>query len=115
MFLACGLCTDFHVLAGGGPTNLHLGVKQLVDPCAHVFVSFGFPTVEFGQASLDLLAKPGVVVDVMLDELPDILFRVAVVFGSDMRQLRQELGAKVDFHNVKARRCPRWCQAFKTS
>lgn len=100
---------------GGGLTNLHLGMKQLVDPCAHVFVSYELPAVELGQASLSFLAEPGVVVDVMLDKLPNILLRVAVVFRCGMRELRQELGTEVDFHSIKARRCTYWCQAFKAS
>jgi hypothetical protein len=53
--------------------------------------------IQLAEPRLDLLAEPRVMVEVVLHKLAHILFRVAVVLRSDLRQLGLKLRGKIDF------------------
>jgi len=59
-----------------------------------------FSLSELAEPRLHLLTKPGVMVKVMLYELPDIFFRAAIVFCRDVGQLRLKLRSEIYFHKT---------------
>jgi hypothetical protein len=80
--------------------NQHLWMKHFVDARADFFVGSELSLVELAEPCLDFLAKPSVVVKIVLDELADVFFRAAIIFCRDVGQLRLEFGAKIHFHKA---------------
>jgi len=72
----------------------------MVDARADFLVGDNFSLVELSEPRFDLLAKPGVMIEVMLDKLPDVFFRAAIIFRRDVGQFRLELGTKIHFHTA---------------
>jgi hypothetical protein len=83
------------------PANLHLLPEHLVDPHAYFLVGDKLSLIELAEPRFYLLAEPRVMVKIMLNELPDIFFRAAVIFRRNLRQLRLEFGAEIHFHKAR--------------
>ena len=54
-----------------------------LDSLSDFFVRKAFAPVELFQALLDVLAKPCIVVEIMLDKLLNVTVGIAAVFGGD--------------------------------
>jgi hypothetical protein len=76
-------------------------VEQPGDALSYVLVADELPMVKLIEAFLHLRAEPAVMVDVLLDELLDVLSRVGMVLGGDLRELGLGFGREVDFHPLK--------------
>ncbi len=80
------------------PANFHLRTEHPFDTLAHFLVLEVFAPIELLQALIHLLAEPRVMIDVMLDQLLNILVRIAAVLSGHTVKLRLQLGAEMHFH-----------------
>jgi hypothetical protein len=76
-------------------------MKDFVDVRADFFVGSELSLVELAEPRLEFLAKPSVVVKIVLDELADVFFRAAIIFCRDVCQLCLEFRAKIHFHKSR--------------
>ena len=72
----------------------------MVDARANFFVGEELSLVELAEPRLHLLAEPGVMVKVVLYELPDIFFCTAIIFRGDVGQLGLEFRTEIQFHET---------------
>ena len=91
---------DADKIVGGfwRPAELHLRAKYPFDTRYHFAVGQELSTVKLIQAFFYFLAKPDVMVQVMLDQFSDVFIRAALILRSDAIQLGFQLGGEVNFH-----------------
>jgi hypothetical protein len=106
------MCNDGGEILSGlrGPANLHLRTKHPFDPLSDLFVREGFAPVELLQPLLDVLAKPRVMVKIMLYKLLNIPVSIAAVLGGDAVQLGLQVGAEMYFHGLENKDFQNSCQ-----
>ena len=81
-----------------GWSSIKFGVGIGFDAGTHFFVAQRLALVEPFQPLLHLLAKPGVMVDVVFHQPLDVFLCAAVVLGSDTVEFRLQVRMKVYFH-----------------
>jgi len=69
-----------------------------------------FAPIELLQAFSDLLAKPCVMIEVMLDKLLDVPVGIAAVLSGDAVHLRFQIGAEMYFHGLENKDSAGGCQ-----
>jgi hypothetical protein len=91
---------DADKIVGGfwRPAELHLRAKHPFDAGYHLTVRQELSAVKLIQAFFYFLPKPAVMVQVMLDQFPDVFIRAALILRSDAIQLGFQLGGEVNFH-----------------
>src|ERR1035437_9850356 len=87
-----------------------LRTKHPFDPLSYRFVREGFAPVALLQPLLDVLAKPCVMVEIMLYKLLNIPVSIAAVLGGDAVQLGLQVGAEMYFHGLENRDFQDYCQ-----
>ena len=71
------------------------------DAGANFVMRHKLTSVELVQLRLNFFAEPCIMVEVMLDKLPGIFLRAAIIFCGDACQLRLKFWVEVNFHTVR--------------
>src|ERR1017187_6473395 len=87
-----------------------LRTKHPFDTLSYLFVREVFAPVELFQPLVDALAKPCVMVEIMLYKLLNIRVSIAAVLGGDAVQLGLQVGAEMYFHSLENRDFQDYCQ-----
>src|SRR5450759_5199332 len=84
--------------------------KHPLDTLSYLFVREVFAPVELLQPVLDVLAKPCVMVGIILYKLLNIRVGIAAVLGGDTVQLGLQVSAEMYFHGLENRDFQDYCQ-----
>ena len=77
-----------------------LRAEHLLHSRSYFLVGKELASIQLFDALLDLLPKPGVMVQVLLHKLLNIVIRTAAMLGRGTLNLRLNLGCEMDFHRL---------------